>query len=74
VEAFIPERYCSLDIVTRGGNVQTAGVTEALYRVRSGGGDVTVGKVRATHAAVDSGGGSVSGSLTASGVLSLQAT
>jgi hypothetical protein len=55
--------------VTRGGNVVTHGVTEAPYSVSSDGGNMQVGKVKATFASVCSGGGSVSGSLTAGGTL-----
>ena len=69
LRASIPERYCSVHIVAAGGSVSLAGLTEAELHIESHGGDVDVGKVKATHASVATRGGSLAGALTAGSAL-----
>jgi len=45
--------------------VQVQSVIEAALRIRSGGGDVALGSVRASDAAVETSGGALTGSITA---------
>ena len=65
--AHIPERFCSVHIVTCGGNISLVGLTEAALDVDTGGGDVRAGKVKATRAGIVTHGGAVSGAVTAGG-------
>lgn len=64
----MPSRYTSLDVEVSG-SVSLRGLQEARLDVRScGGGDVDVGKTKATYARVQTCGGAVRGSLTAAEV------
>ncbi|KAK9837808.1 hypothetical protein WJX74_005578 [Apatococcus lobatus] len=72
IHAQIPARFCSLELATAGGDVRLEGLQEARLAIRSNGGSVDVGKVRATQATISTGtpgastpGGSLVGNLTA---------
>jgi len=58
LEAAVPERFCSLEVHSAGGDVTVATIVEAAaFAVRSGGGAVSLGRVRAVSASADAGGG-----------------
>ena len=59
VRAWIPERFCTVQVSTAGGTVEVAGITEGHLTVSSSGGDVTLGKIRSATAHVHTGGGQV---------------
>jgi hypothetical protein len=59
VRAWIPERFCTVQVSTAGGTVDVAGITEGHLAVSSSGGPVTLGKIRSATARVYTGGGQV---------------
>jgi len=65
MKAWVPERFCSVDITAEGAAVAVRSVIEASLRVHSGGGDVKLGTVRASDAEVSTGGGALDGAITA---------
>jgi hypothetical protein len=69
--AWIPERFCGLSVHTRNAPVTIQAVTEAALEVHTGGGQLHVGKTKATAAAVSTSGADISGSLTAESASSL---
>lgn len=56
--AWVPERWCSLDVSSRGGSIAVANIVEANLRVRSAGGNIKLGKVRGSDVFIDSTGSS----------------
>lgn len=67
ITAWIPERFCGVDLQSRGGSIRIQSVTEASARASSSGGDMDVGTIKGTDAAFDTGGGSLTGTVTAGG-------
>jgi hypothetical protein len=70
LHAWIPERFCSVDIVTKGGPVTLQGLTEAILTVNTSGGNLHAGKVKAIATKLATHGGSLSGTVTAGGTCS----
>ena len=72
--ATIPERYCGVAVQSQGGSITLPGLTETYLNVSTAGdGEVSVGKVKANSVAITTQRGSVTGSITATGVLRLSA-
>lgn len=61
----VPPRFCSIDVTSGGGNVHVQAVKEGSLTVESRGGDIHIGSMAGATAELLSGGGAVTGSVTA---------
>ena len=59
VACLIPPRFCGVEVVSGGGDVNVASVVEATVFVSSDGGAVTLGSVKGAAARVDTNGGAL---------------
>jgi len=60
--AWIPERFCGVNITGQALDVYLQSVVEAAVSISTSGGAVSVGSIKATDAAITTGGGSLTGS------------
>ena len=71
--AWMPERFCSLEVLSAGGDVTLDGLTEASVCIDTAGGSLSAGKVKATSADITTAGGELTGSITAGGAVATAA-